>query len=78
MGIPFCGMRQPENGVEWCLLGWTGFQAAFGVVAGAGLFIARVRCCCAKRRFGLKPLQNLQPIACRRLADILANQSCFV
>jgi len=41
MGIPFCGMRQPENGVEWCLLGWTGFQAAFGVAAGAGLSICK-------------------------------------
>jgi len=26
----------------------------------------------------LKPLQNLQPMECRRLADILANQSCSV
>ena len=34
-------MRQPENGVEWCVLGWTGFQAAFGVAAGAGLFICK-------------------------------------
>lgn len=34
-------MRQPENGVEWCLLGWTGFQATFGVVAGAGLSICK-------------------------------------
>jgi|GEM_PF-5018327 len=28
--------------------------------------------------FRLKPLQNLQPMERRRLADILANQSCSV
>ena len=77
-------MRQPENG-------FIPFSGCFFVGDGGVIwFLRRGFAECAIHQempflcgndgviFRLKPLQNLQPMEHRRLADILANQSCSV